>query len=106
MQDADETTQPGAPKMLTGPPEAQALAQLAAMLRFYGQRLEQFTGEILRAPPGESPLTEAQKTALGRDLRELGDDFTVTAARVAPRPTPPGTEPPAAELGEPPIETK
>lgn len=94
MQDADETTQPGTPKLLTGTPEAQALAQLAAMVRFYGQRLEQFTGEILRGDPNEAPLTMAQRTALGRDLRELGDDFTVTAERVAPRPPPPGTEPP------------
>lgn len=79
MEGDDDITQPGAPRLLEGPPEARALAELAAVMRFFGDRLEQLAGELRRAP-----LTDAQRSGLGRDLREVAKACALDAERIAP----------------------
>lgn len=77
----DDITQPGAPRMLDGPPEARAVAELAAVLRFYAGRLDQLAGELRRGP-----MDIGQRAGLGRDLREVSNAFAQDAERVAPAP--------------------
>lgn len=77
----DDITQPGAPRMMDGPPEARALAELAAVLRFYAERLDQLAGEVRRVP-----LDVGQRAALARDMREVGKAFEHDAERVGPGP--------------------
>ena len=91
MQGEDETTEPGAPHLLAGPPEARALAELAALVRFYANRLEQFVAEIRR--DAEAAVSPNLRALVVRDLRELGRDFSRTADALSPRAA---AEPPPA----------
>lgn len=76
----DDKTHPGVHRFSEGSPETRALAELAAMVRFYSGRLDQLLGEVQR-----NGMTDGQRGMLVRDLREVGEDFVMASKRLGPR---------------------
>lgn len=82
MQDKEEVTEPGPPRLLEGTPEVRALSELQVRVAFFLGLIAQYLEEAQR-----KPLTDTQRSSLWTRILDVQDAFNQVAHKLEP-PTP------------------
>jgi hypothetical protein len=82
MQDKDEVTEPGPPRLLEGTPEVRALSELQVRVTFFAGLVGQYLDEARR-----NPLTDTQRNSLWTRILDVQAAFVQAAHKLEP-PTP------------------
>jgi hypothetical protein len=80
MQDENEVTQPGMPKLLEGTPEVRALTELQVRVAFFAGLLVQYLEEARR-----TPLSDTQRNSLWTRILDVQDAFAQAAQKLEPQ---------------------